>query len=214
MQDVIIVCAGGFGREVYTLIKDINQTARTNKLEEPYNVLGFLSDDPHALDGINIDKKIIGPIQEWTPGTSEVYALGISTPKHKETLSNLLKSKGARFISLVSPRLYIPETVEIGEGSIITSYNMGECVKIGKFVNCAGTMIGNDAVIGDYSTTTGFANITNAILCKRVFVGSHAVIMNKLKIGDDAFICVGSVVFGNVKAGAKVFGCPAKKVDW
>ena len=48
---------------------------------------------------------------------------------------------------------------------------------------------------------------------KRVFVGSHAVIMNKRRLGDDAYVCAGSIVFNNVKSGVKVFGNPAKVFD-
>ena len=214
MQDIIIVCAGGYGREVHALIRSINRHAKAEGREEPYNILGFLSDVPDALDGIKIDSKIIGDIQNWQPKGSEVYALGISSPKSKEKLSTMLKDRGAKFVSLVSPRLYIPETAEIGEGCIITAYSIGDNVKIGRFVNINGSMVGNDAVIGDYSTTTGFTNVTNAIIGKRVFVGSHAVIMNKKKVGDDAFVCVGSVVVRNVKPGTKVFGVPAQVVDW
>jgi serine acetyltransferase len=33
-------------------------------------------------------------------------------------------------------------------------------------------------------------------------------------IGDDAFICAGSIVYSNVKAGTKVFGNPAKREIW
>ena len=33
------------------------------------------------------------------------------------------------------------------------------------------------------------------------------------KVGDDAFIGIGSVVINNVKAGTKVFGNPAKRID-
>ncbi|MBR0258394.1 MAG: hypothetical protein IJQ58_11695 [Synergistaceae bacterium] len=214
MQDIIIVCAGGYGREVYALIRGIN-SAKAEGREEPYNILGFLSDVPDALDGIKIDAKIIGDIQNWQPKGNEVYALGISTPKSKEKLSEMLKARGAKFVSLVAPSVYISETIEIGEGSIITAgSSIGDNAKIGRFVNIAGSMVGQDAIIGDYSTTTGFTNVTNAVLGKRVFVGSHAVIMNKKKIGDDAFVCVGSVVVRNVKAGTKVFGVPAKVVDW
>ena len=74
-------------------------------------------------------------------------------------------------------------------------------------------MVGQNAIIGDFSTVTGYANITNAQLGKRVFVGTHAVIMNKKRVGDDAYICAGSIVFNNVKAGIKVFGNPAKRFD-
>ena len=74
-------------------------------------------------------------------------------------------------------------------------------------------MIGQDSIIDDYSTTTGYTNIASAHIGKRVFVGSHAVILNGKKVGDDAFVCAGSIVFSNIKAGTKVFGNPAKKID-
>jgi serine acetyltransferase len=90
---------------------------------------------------------------------------------------------------------------------------IGDCVKIGNFVHIAGSMIGQDSIIGDYSTTTGYSNIVSASLGKRVFVGSHAVILNERKIGDDAFICAGSIVFHHVKPGVKVFGYPARKIN-
>ena len=74
-------------------------------------------------------------------------------------------------------------------------------------------MIGGHAVIGDYSTTLGFANIPNAKIGKRVYIGSHAVVLGS-SVGDDAEVCVGSIVIRKVKAGTKVFGNPAKRVDW
>ncbi|MBQ9433218.1 MAG: hypothetical protein IJU26_03275 [Synergistaceae bacterium] len=214
MQDIIIVCAGSYGKDLYRLIGSINRHAKAEGKEEPYNILGFLSDVPDALDGIKIDSKIIGDIQNWQPKGSEVYALGISSPKSKEKLSTLLKDRGAKFETLVRPGLYIPETTEIGEGSIITAYHIGDNVKIGSFVLLGGCEVGNDATVGDYSTIMLFSNITNATLGKRVIVGSHAVILENRKVGDDAFVCVGSVVVRNVKPGTKVFGVPAQRVEW
>ena len=35
-----------------------------------------------------------------------------------------------------------------------------------------------------------------------------------LTVGDDAYICAGSIVFSKVKAGTKVFGNPAKRMDF
>ena len=75
-------------------------------------------------------------------------------------------------------------------------------------------MVGQDAEVGDFSTITGFANVTTAKLGKKVFVGSHAVILNDLKIGDNALITTGSIVVTNVKDGKKVMGYPAKKIDF
>lgn len=214
MQDIIIVCAGGFGWEVYDLIRDINNDAVKNKQEQPYNILGFIDDNLYALEGKRIDAKVIGTIEDWEPNNNEVYAMGLATPKTKEIIAEKLENRGAKFVSLISPRTIMSDNIVIEEGSIIKAYSIGHDARIGKFVNVMGSMVGEDCCIGDYSTITGFANTTNAQIGKRVFVGSQVAIMNGRKIGDDAFICAGSVVFNHVKSGRKVFGVPAKKVEW
>ena len=203
MKDLIIVCAGGFGREVYYMAKSIGK----------WNIKGFIDDNLHALDGVNIALPIIGTIKDWVPSDNEVFALGVSNPKTKEVIVGIMKAKGAKFETLIAPHSRVIETSTIGEGSIISG-SIGDCVKVGDFVNVMGSMIGQDSEIGDFSTTTGYTNIASAKLGKRVFVGSHAVVLNGKKVGDDAFICAGSICFSNVKAGTKVFGNPAKKMDF
>ena len=201
MKDLIIVCAGGFGREVYYMAKSIGK----------WNIKGFIDDNPHALDGVNIALPIIGTIKDWMPSENEVFALGVSNPKTKEAIIKIMKAKGAMFETLIAPHSRIIETTTIGEGCIISG-SVGDCVKIGNFVNIMGSMIGQDSTIEDYSTTTGYTNIVCAHLGKRVFVGSHAVVLNGKKVGDDAIVCAGSICFSNVKAGTKVFGNPAKRM--
>ena len=209
MDCVIIVGAGGFGREAYYLIQAINE------IKAQYEIVGFLDDNPNALEGKKIDSPIIGRIDEWTPCGDEVYVMGIASPKIKEVIANTLISKGATFITLIHPAALVNRDAIIGTGCVISGRSsIGALAQIGNFVHVAGSMIGQDAEIGDFSTTTGYANITNAKLGKRVFVGSHAVILNGRKVGDDAFICAGSIVFHNVKPGCKVFGNPAKRLDF
>lgn len=215
MKDIIIVCAGGYGKEALQIIKSINSRACQSGKEEPYHVIGFLNDEPDALKGSGIDVPIIGDIQNWKPYGDEVYALGFSNPQVKERIAEMLKGRGAKFESLIAPWSIVSrENMKIGEGCIITAYSVAPEAKIGNFVNIMGSMIGPKVEIGDYSTTTGFANVASARIGKRVYVGSHAVIIGNKKVGDDAYVCVGSVVVSNVKAGTKVFGVPAKRVDW
>lgn len=202
MKDLIIVCAGGFGREVYYLAKEIGK----------WNIKGFIDDNLNALDGVNMTLPILGTIKDWVPSENEVFALGVSNPKTKEVIVNIMTTKGAKFETLIAPHSRIIETATIGEGCIISG-TIGDCAVIGNYVNVMGSMIGQDSIIDDFSTTTGFVNIASARLGKRVFVGSHAVVLNGRKVGDDAFVCAGSVVFTNVKASIKVLGNPAKKID-
>ncbi len=204
MKDLIIVGAGGFGREAFYLAKSIGR----------WNIKGFI-DDALNEQMIKGACSVIGTIKDWQPSENEVFAMGISSPKGKEKVAEILKNRGAQFVTLIHPMALVNETATVGEGCVIGGRSsLGDGAILGNFVHLAGSMVGQDAAIGDYSTTTGFANITNAHLGKRVFVGSHAVILNNLKVGDDAFVCAGSIVFSNVKAGTKVIGNPAKRMKF
>jgi acetyltransferase-like isoleucine patch superfamily enzyme len=46
-----------------------------------------------------------------------------------------------------------------------------------------------------------------------VYVACGVSIAPSKKIGDGAYVGIGSVVISNVKAGTKVFGNPAKRVE-
>lgn len=203
MKDLVIVGIGGFGREAYYLAKSLNQ----------WNIKGFLGNQGDDPMHYKINLPMLGVIEDYNPQENEVFAMGVASPSKKEKFATILKSKGAQFVSLISPRAYVNEDATIGEGVIVTLGSIGAGTVIGDFVHVAGSMIGQDAEIGCYSTTTGFANLTNSFIGKRVFVGSHAVILNNLKVGDDAYICAGSIVFNNVKPGVKVMGNPARRFE-
>ncbi len=213
MTDIIIVCAGSVAIEVYYEIYAINEKEIKEGREKKYNVLGFISDVDDALDKFPyVEDKILGRIQEWNPIGQEKYVLGIATPVSKQKIVELLKERGCVFETIISPATILRPNIKIGEGCFITAYNISAGATIGNFVNLMGSMIGGQAIIGDYSTVLGFANVATGRLGKRVYVGSHAVVLD-VEVGDDAVIGVGSVVVNKVKAGTKVFGNPAKRVD-
>lgn len=209
MKEIVIVGAGGFGREALYLIKEINS------VQQRWIIKGFIDDNLDALRGIQCDYEVIGRISDWQPNENEVFAIGIASPRAKETVTKILKDKKAIFVTLISPFAQISDFVQLGEGCIVTSGTLiGDCVKIGSFVNIASAMVGQDSSIEDFSTITGYVNVASAHIGKRVFVGSHSVILHGRRIGDDAFICAGSIVFNHIKPSTKVFGNPAKKANF
>ena len=206
MKDLIIVGAGVTGRERLDAIKKIN------KIEKRWNIKGFIDDFPNSLEGIKCDYSIIGRIDNYMPKNNDIFVCGIANPQNKEKVGLALKKRGAIFETIIHPCSNVADFVRVGEGCYIFGTISPNAV-LGNFVSIMGSMVGG-AVIGDFSTTTGFANITNAILGQRVFVGSHAVILNNLKVGDDGYIGAGSVVVRNVKEKERVFGNPARGMDW
>ena len=212
MKDIIIVCAGSTGHEVYSILEIINEEAVNKGEEPPYRVLGFIEDNPDVKLADYIEVPILGSIRDWFPRGEEVYVLGNSSPRSKEAIVTLLKGRGCRFETIIAPYSRVKHHVEIGEGCVIYAHNINSGAKIGNFVNIQGSLIGGRAVIGDYSSVLGFANISHGPLGKRVLVGAGAIVLRE--VGDDAMVCAGSVVVSKVKPGTKVFGNPAKKVVW
>lgn len=209
MKDLIIVGAGGFGREVEQWIGDINRANPT------WNVLGYINDDPHALDGVPSDYRIIGTIKDWQPKDNEYFALALAFPKAKVKVATMLKERGAKFATLIHPLSYVSKFAEIGEGTIITQRSgLNANAKIGAFVSIIDSGCAHDSVIGDFSTLSGKVNVNGHVtIGNRVYVGCAASIAPGKKIGDDAQVGIGSVVISNVKAGTTVFGNPAKVLD-
>lgn len=203
MTELIIVGAGGMARKILHKLRQINEQ------EERYVVLGCLDDHPIE------DAKVpyLGSITDHDIKEGVRYVMGVSDPKTKEQLAKILKDKGAQFETLIDPRADLGDDVSFGEGCIIFTPHIIDCgASFGDFVTVMGSTISFDASIGDFCTITGFANTTTAKLGKRVYVGSHAVILEGLSIGDDAHIGAGSIVIKDVEAEAQIFGVPARNL--
>ncbi len=210
MHEILIVGAGGFGREVLQWIKDIN------KLKTTWSIVGFIDDNLNALDGFACDYKVVGTIKDWQPKVNERFIMAVANPKTKQAIAESMKAKGAKFTSLIHPTAQISDIAQIGEGLVMYPNSVITVnTKIGDFVTLLSSEIGHDAVIGNYSTISSYCDITGGVkLGERVFLGSHVTIVPKRKIGDDAYIAAGSVVISNIKGGTRAFGNPAIKMDF
>jgi len=206
LSELVIVGAGGFGRELLQWVKDINSH------NPRWIIKGFIDDNLEALNGYDVDYQIIGRIVEWMPCESEVFALAIAKPMLKEKIVTMLKGRGARFDSIIHPSAVIGDFNRIGEGLVCyPNSGINVNVSIGNFVTLLSSGIGHDVCVGDYSTISSYCDITGGCkIGKRVFLGSHVTIIPTRVIGDDASIGAGSVVVTNIKNNVSVFGNPGK----
>lgn len=214
MKDLIIIGAGGLGREVLEIALDI----KLYKKDTPWNIKGFITDivgDFHAkkLDGYNI----IGTIKDHEISSNNVYVFAIADIDFKKKITKEFLERGAEFINLVHPRAGISRFADIGIGNIFQSYSgISANTKIGNFnmIN-AYTTVGHDAVIGDYCTISSHCDITGYVrLGDGVFMGSHAVICPHARVDNYARVGAGSVVLKHVRENTIVVGNPAKKIDF
>lgn len=208
MKELIIVGAGGFGRELLQWIKDINRVC--NK----WVIKGFIDDNLSALDKCECEFSVIGRIEDWQPQINQVFACAIANPKVKEKIVKYLKLKGAIFTSIIHPTTIIGNHNKIGEGFVAYPNSVVTVnTKVGDFVTLLTSGIGHDAEIGNFTTISSYCDITGGVIIgERVFLGSHVTIVPGRKIGNDAYLGAGSVVVTHVKEDTKIMGNPAKKI--
>lgn len=209
MKRLLIVGAGGFGREVLSWITDIPQAARDWALG------GFLCDYPSDLVNYACDVPIVGGIQDYQPRDDDLLALAIGLPRPRMEIAAKLLARGSRFVTIVHPSATIGQRVELGRGTIVCPHAVITTdIKIGEFVIInVQAVVGHDAVVGDFCTIGPHACITGfATLGRGVSLGSHASVLPRAEVGDLATVGAGSVVLKRVKPGATVMGVPAKVI--
>lgn len=209
MKNLYIMGAGGCGREVLKLIKEIHA------IQGPrWNIKGFLDDTEAPLAGIDCDYSVVGTIKDFVPGPDDVAVMAIASPAAKKMLVPSLKEKGVIFESVIHPYAALGNFCTIGEGAVIYSgFGMTVNVHIGDFATLLACGIGHDVNIGNYCTISSWCNIMGGVkIGNGVFMGGNCAIAPHAVIEDDAYVGIGSVVLRRVKAGKRVFGNPAREM--
>jgi sugar O-acyltransferase (sialic acid O-acetyltransferase NeuD family) len=207
MKDLIIIGAGGFGREFLSYAIDIMETG-----ESEWRVKGFIDDNLNALNGIDTGYPIHGTIAEHIIEENAVYICAIGDGKARLAIGRDFQQKGAEFINFIHPTARIRERVKMGVGNIFcpkTSVNPD--VTIGDFVILnSNSGLAHDCIVGDGCSLIGGNSVNgNCTLGKCVFLGANSVIIPGRKIGEYANISAGAVVFTHVKPHKTMAGNPA-----
>jgi len=212
MRDVIIIGAGGFGREVKCLIDDINN----NSSELKFNILGFI-DDNILIGTVIHDKKVLGGI-DYLKTLKEKPSLvfGLGHPSIKRELHSDLNDY--HFPTLIHPNVSLTGfNINVGKGSIICSGTILTCdIKISDFVSInLSCTVGHDVCIGKYSSLMPSVNTSGEVnISEGVFIGTGAKIVNQNEIGVNSIIGAGAVVSSSIPANCTAVGVPAKPIKF
>ncbi len=210
MKDIVIIGAGGFGREVAWLIEDIN------KINKQWNIKGFI-DDNSELKGCLINGyEVLGNI-EWLKSQEYYVVCAIGDPTTKKKIFQRLEGSKNKYPILIHPSVIYSDSVEFGEGSIICAGNIITVnINIGKHVivnlDCT---LGHDAILGDYTTVLPSVNVSGYVTTKEcVNIGTGSAIIQGITIGKNSIIGAGAVVVKDLPANCTAVGAPAKPIKF
>ena len=210
LKQLIIVGAGGFGREIASASKDCVGFGATFALK------GFLDRNAAALAGFAGYPPLLGAPESYQPQPDDVFFVAMGNLALRRKNVELLAAKGGRFLTLVHRTASLGQNVTVGEGSYI-AHNavLTADVSVGRNA-CVfhGSVIGHDCRLGDFSHVSSLVFFGGGVqLGAGATVHPGARVAPFRSIGAGATVGIGSVVLTNVRAGATVFGTPALDVE-
>ncbi len=211
MKNLVIVGAGGCGREVLQWAKDINEA------EKRWNIKGFIDDDLNALNGKICSVTVLSGIDDYEISPDDEFVCCIGNSAVRKRITDKMKARGAVFTTIIHPNTVIADSCTLGEGVIVYPYALiSDNVAIGDgcIVNMHSS-VGHDSTLGRFCTVSAHCDITGmCTLGNNVFMGTTSHIVPGTTIGSDVYICAGSTVMARVRDGMKVLGSPAKIVKF
>jgi sugar O-acyltransferase (sialic acid O-acetyltransferase NeuD family) len=213
MKDLYIIGAGGFGREAADIVHAINERAPT------YRIAGFIDDDASLWGSVKNDIPVRGGREylKQLPAARAIRAVvAIADARIKESFAESLRGL-VTWENLVHPTAIVSKYSDMGCGNIVQAHAfISSNTRMGN--HCAissKSAFGHDAEMGDYVSVMRYCDITGyVVLEKGAYLGTSVSIIPGVRVGAYAYVCAGSVVFGDVKANAVVIGNPARQVKW
>lgn len=211
-QQLIIIGARGFGREVYFLAQECIAAGTLD-----IAIKGFLDDKADALDSYCGYPPIIDSVEKYQIEPDDVFICALGDVRYKKQYAEMIIDKGGRFISLIHPSATIKHNATVASGCIILDQALISVdVTIEDFVTVQPfSVIGHDARIGKWSHLNTYSFMGGfATLAQGATLHTGAKIVPHKKVGEWATVGAGSVVIRNVPANISVFGIPATKIDF
>lgn len=210
MKNLVIIGARGWGREVYFAATRIAE-------REKITVKGFLDEKADAFDGLEGQfPPILGSVENYEIQENDIFFCALGEPYYRKKYVDMIRAKGGKFMTIISPETVINPTAKIGEGSFIgRNVFISDNVVLGEHTTVLGlctlghdVKVGNFVTIEAYSFLGGFSEVGDM---SSIHVRSTIIL--KKKVGANCSVGACSVVVRNVKDGYHVYGNPAMKIE-
>lgn len=207
MRDLVIVGAGGFGRETIDTVRAINERRPI------WRLIGVIDDSPSPENLARLHALDIPHLGGWDslPAGAAV-ALCVGSPAVRAHLVERLGGD-VEMPSLIHPTTIAGSLFRHSPGLItLAAVSIGTNVNIGAHVHLnAHAVIGHDTQLADYVSVNPNATVSgDCKIGRRALVGAGATVLQGIATGDDSIVGAGACVVHDVADGQVVKGVPAR----
>ena len=207
MKQIVIIGAGGFGREIQWLIERINEKELT------WEIKGYIDDGIQAGTIIN-GYPVLGGINKLLDMQQEiavVCAIGSSVTR-KKIIERISNNSNIEFPNLIDPSVQMSKYVKLGKGNIIcagTILTVNIEIEDFSILNLDCT-VGHDVVLNSFVTVYPSVNISGCVTVgKTTEIGTGTKIIQGKTISEHVIIGAGAVVVKNIDISGTYVGMPA-----
>jgi sugar O-acyltransferase (sialic acid O-acetyltransferase NeuD family) len=204
-RSLVIIGAGGFGREVLDIVEGLGGGA--------YKFLGFLDDgtpDERLLVARSV--RHLGPLSSLADIDAD-YVVAVANPDARRRIDAFADGLGRRAPVLVHPSAYVGSLVTLGPGTVVCAHaSLTTNISVGRHghININVT-IGHDVVLDDYVTVLPGSNVSgNVRLDAGVTLGTNSSVIQGCRVGAGATVGAGAAVVRDIEPGVTAVGVPAR----
>lgn len=207
-EKLVILGAGGHGREVLDLVEAIN--AERERLE----VLGFLVDPEYETAGTVIHEiPVLGGLDWLAAHAAEVkVACGLGYPEVRYRMVRRAEAVGARFVSLVHPRAILTRWVDLGAGVVVAAgCILTNRIRLGDHVQLnVGTTIAHDCRLESFASTAPGVHVAgHVVLEEGAYLSTGVNVIPGVTVGRWSVVGAGAAVVRDIPANCVAVGVPA-----
>lgn len=206
MKSLLIVGAGGLGREVLDIVRASHHAQ--------YRDVGFI-DDAVAPETHVHGSRVIGNrgvLSSIRPETVDI-CVAVGDPASRQALILEIERYGHTYATIIDPSALIRSCATLQTGVIVGPRAIISCnATIGPHavINIA-AVVGHDVSIGAYTLIGAGALLSGAAsIGDGVLIGAGASILLGTKVGNWSKVAMGAAVFTNVPDSTTVLGNPGR----